>query len=86
MEINDIVFLDGVRHKVLKVHKGIGTSEITVVLQSDDGKTLSILARELDEILKSQAKQAARETFVKDVESDFFPRKQRNKRKNNGDE
>jgi hypothetical protein len=48
VETGKLVTFEGKKYSVLRLHKGIGTSEVKAVLHGEDGQTIEVLKRVLE--------------------------------------
>jgi hypothetical protein len=92
LNVGDLIEFEGVSYKIVKFHKGIGSSEITATLQDENGKQRDVLKRilvgyleEKETFSRKQQRIENRVKFEDDIEiAEIQKRIRKKKEKKNG--
>lgn len=74
VEVGKLVNFEGKEYSVIRLHKGIGTSEVKAVLRGQDGQTIEVLKRILESVAIPEKKVEKPVIVKKEVDktSSFF--------------
>jgi hypothetical protein len=56
VEVGKLVNFEGKEYSVIRLHRGIGTSEVKAVLRGEDGQTIEVLKRILESVVVPEKK------------------------------